>query len=345
MPSLQTRVRELRKARGQSLSALAARIGLSRQALTAVEGGRATPSTAVALRLAQALGCTVEELFQLPADLGSSDERPGTRLVLGRVGLSWAPHRLSPTSPQAADAMVGQDGRIEPLVDPAGLRDKVLIAGCAPVLGTLSARAGRAGRSSSWLYAPSGQALRWLAEGRVHVAGMHLAQRDRPERHEELLRALLPAEDIVLVSLLSWRQGLALAPGNPLGLHAISDIDEGHRVAQRQAGSGAQGVLEAALQGRSSSGPSVRSHLEAAQALRLGAADAAVLIEPVAEACGLPFSPLSEERFDLALRREHLEHPGIVALLSELSSLGFRREVAGMGAYDLTEAGRRRAVA
>jgi putative molybdopterin biosynthesis protein len=344
MSSLQCRLRELRQARGLSLSGLATAIGLSRQALTAIEAGRSTPSTAIALRLAQVLGCRVEELFQLAGPLGISERPPGTRLVLGHIDGRWVEHALRPTSAQAADALVGHQGGIEALHDPLRLRGKVLLAGCAPVLGTLSARTERSGQPSSWLYAPSGQALRWLAEGRVHVAGMHLAPWDHPEQHEQLLREHMPGQDVVLISLLGWRQGLVLAPGNPLGLRDISDLDEAHRVAQRQPGSGAQSVLEAAL-GRTSSGPRVRSHTEAAQALRLGAADAAVLIEPVAQAFGLPFSPLSEERFELALRRDHLQHPGIVRLLDELGSLDFRREVAGMGAYDLSQAGHTRRVA
>ena len=339
MSSLQCRLRELRRERGLSVSALASAIGLSRQALSAIEAGRATPSTAVALKLARTLECSVEELFALPEELGSAELIEGTRLLLGRVGERWVHHPVRPTQGIAAHARVGAQGRIEPLRAVEALRHRPLLAGCAPVLGTLGQRA-----EATWLYAPSATALRWLSQGRVHMAGLHLAPHDDPTEHERLLRQAMPAEELVIVSLLGWRQGLVLAPGNPLGLTSTEDLDPSHRVAQRQSGSGAQRVLEAAL-GRPSQGPQVGSHLEAAQALRLGAADAAVLIEPVAEAFGLPFLPLSEERFELALRRDQLAHPGLARVLDQLASAGFRAEVAGMGAYDLSQAGEQRSVA
>ena len=46
-------------------SDLAERVGVSRQTIVAVEGGNYNPSVELALKLARALGTTVEELFQL----------------------------------------------------------------------------------------------------------------------------------------------------------------------------------------------------------------------------------------------------------------------------------------
>ena len=44
---------------------LAELIGVTRKTINTVETGRFTPSTVLALKLARALGTTVEELFQL----------------------------------------------------------------------------------------------------------------------------------------------------------------------------------------------------------------------------------------------------------------------------------------
>lgn len=44
---------------------LAQQVGVSRQAINAVETGKFVPSTILALKLAQAFGVTVEQLFQL----------------------------------------------------------------------------------------------------------------------------------------------------------------------------------------------------------------------------------------------------------------------------------------
>lgn len=57
------RVAELRKARGMSQTALARALDISTQAVGAWEVGRNVPKTEMLPRLAQALGCTIDELF------------------------------------------------------------------------------------------------------------------------------------------------------------------------------------------------------------------------------------------------------------------------------------------
>ena len=58
-------LRELRVERGLSQGILADRAGVTRQAICAIESHHYLPTTAVALRLAAALGCQVEDLFSL----------------------------------------------------------------------------------------------------------------------------------------------------------------------------------------------------------------------------------------------------------------------------------------
>ncbi len=63
---LGNRLRELREARGLTQAPLADLIGVSRKTVNTVENGVFIPSTVIALKLAGALGCSVEELFFLP---------------------------------------------------------------------------------------------------------------------------------------------------------------------------------------------------------------------------------------------------------------------------------------
>lgn len=51
---------------GLTRAALAEAIGVSRKAINMVERGHYVPSTVLALCLAEALGTTVETLFELP---------------------------------------------------------------------------------------------------------------------------------------------------------------------------------------------------------------------------------------------------------------------------------------
>ena len=62
---LGNRLREAREAKGWTQAELAERIGVSRKTVNTVENGVFIPSTVVALKLAGALGCAVEELFFL----------------------------------------------------------------------------------------------------------------------------------------------------------------------------------------------------------------------------------------------------------------------------------------
>jgi len=63
---LRSHLRERRLARGLTQEALADLVGVSRKTINTVENRVFIPSTVLALRLARALGMSVESLFQLP---------------------------------------------------------------------------------------------------------------------------------------------------------------------------------------------------------------------------------------------------------------------------------------
>jgi len=62
---LVNRLREARAERGWTQAELAERVGVTRKTINTVENGVFTPSTTLALKLAQAMETTVEALFQL----------------------------------------------------------------------------------------------------------------------------------------------------------------------------------------------------------------------------------------------------------------------------------------
>jgi putative transcriptional regulator len=63
---LNNRLREERARLNLTQADLAALVGVSRKTINTVENGVFIPSTVLALRLARALGTSVESLFQLP---------------------------------------------------------------------------------------------------------------------------------------------------------------------------------------------------------------------------------------------------------------------------------------
>lgn len=62
------RLKVLRAERDMSQAELAALVGISRQALNAIENRRHDPSVTLALKIARALGAPLEAAFQLPED-------------------------------------------------------------------------------------------------------------------------------------------------------------------------------------------------------------------------------------------------------------------------------------
>lgn len=64
-PELHNRLKALRQARGLTQAELAEAVGVSRKTVNTVENRIFTPSTLLALKLARALGTTVEEIFAL----------------------------------------------------------------------------------------------------------------------------------------------------------------------------------------------------------------------------------------------------------------------------------------
>jgi putative molybdopterin biosynthesis protein len=86
-------------------------------------------------------------------------------------------------------------------------------------------------------------------------------------------------------------------------------------------------------------GDEVSSHLEVADAVARGQADAAPGIMAVARALGLDFLPLQEERYDLVIPLECLNAPAVQAMLDVALSRPFREELATLGGYDSSKAG------
>jgi putative transcriptional regulator len=65
---LANRLRDLRAERDLTQAGLAELVGVSRKTINTVENGVFVPSTTLALKLARALGCTVEAIFSLEQD-------------------------------------------------------------------------------------------------------------------------------------------------------------------------------------------------------------------------------------------------------------------------------------
>lgn len=348
------RVRELREARGLSQMALAVAVSLTRQSVGAIEAGRATPAVDVAIRLGQALGCPVEELFGacasediIPdATIGAS----GGRLALGHIAGRWVSYPLSAEGMWiSADAIAASPGHGVELLRPgAEARDNLIMMGCIGAMGLIAERLNAcpgAGRFL-WLGRSSSAALEALAADRTHLAGVHLTDDSTGESNvPDVRRHGIPAA-IVLTTLGRWEAGLVVAAGNPKRIRGVADLGRrGLRLVVREPGSGARRLLErdllrAGLSLQLGDAAVVGSHLAVADAVALGAVDVGVATRDVAILRGLHFVPLAEERLDLATPLALIDDPRIQRLFNAMTAAPFRRELRALG-YDVAGCGER----
>ncbi len=395
--NLRNALRRVRHERGVGQQELASRAQISRQTLSEIEACHSCPSTAIALRLAKALHCGVEDLFYLeqdsevlsarwiaPGDVvrtsQSDDHRPGrspdrksartagsSRVALGSVGGEWVAHSLAAEHPAsvcvAADGLVragtrtrhasarrdSQFVQVAPLRGRAALRENILAIGCDPALGLLSAWLGER-RSDSrvvWLHAPSMTALEVLADGGAHIAGTHLLDEESRDFNVPFVRSLFPHRSMAVFNLARWEEGFVVRAGNPLRLRKVQDAARaGVRFVNREAGSGARKLLDRLL-AEAHIAPAMldgyqriaAGHLAVAQAVSTGVVDVGVATRAASLAHGLDFIPLAEERSDLVMPQELSNDPRIGRIVDALQSRNFRRELASLGGYQLSESG------
>ena len=336
----------LREKRALSAAALAALVGVSRQTIYAIESGSYIPTTVTGLRLARALGVSVEDLFALPeaADQARVEAvmplaaAPGQPVQLCRIDDRLVATASSPFSwfLPPSDAMMTGKTRAQ-IADPAAdFSNRILVAGCDPAISVLARHMRATGVELVMAHRNSTQALALLKSGLVHVAGTHLQSNILPK-------------DSVLFSFAVWEQGIVTAAGNPKGVRGVEDLARRDiRIVNREPGAGSRKLLDAGLK-RLKIGPKqvagyqtiASGHLAAASQVRAGAADCCIATRAAARAFGLNFITLVSERYDFAIQRKHLDLPAIQTLLNTLNRAGFRRELEHAGGYDASASGER----
>ncbi len=354
-------VKEYRRRKGLSQDELGRLTGLGRQAVYDVESGRYLPNTAVALRLARALGCTVEMLFveDAPAEPGLPHlpygSAPGARLVLARVRdrLIGVPQPAS-IRPQfrleASDALLLPDGGLDCQLRQAQLANTILVMGCDPALSVLGGLVGRVapGIRAHTAFASSRQALLAVSGGNAHVAGMHYHSFGAVESNVEAVRALSPELACRIIAFSVQEEGLMVAHGNPLGIRGVEDIaNQRTRFVNREEGSALRKLLDEQLERRglpvfmvAGYADEARSHEEGALRVASGSAGAALGLRIVAEAFGLGFVPLAVTRCDLIIPADLCAHPGITALMDVLQSAALRKELDSLAGYSAVDTGK-----
>jgi molybdate-binding protein/DNA-binding XRE family transcriptional regulator len=339
------RVRFYRSQRGWSQAELAQRAGISRTAVTAIEGSRLVPSVAAALALARVLGCSVEELFG-PAGHAAVESqwawpppRSSWRYWQAEVGGRCL---LFPADTLSSAGGTPHDGICTPSQRPPGTtalaQQTLVLACCDPAAGLLATLYSRAtGLRLIVVPRSSQQALDLLAQGLVHAAGLHLSsQRDEDRNAHAVLSKV--GEGFKLLRVCTWQEGLAVA-GSEQASSVRSVVHSRLRWIGREPGSGAHQCMEELLPGRPAPRRIARDHRGVADAIRSGWADVGVCLRLTCEEAGLKFLSLRDEFFELCFSARDENDPRIQALLRVVRSAEYRRLLTDLPGYRISHSG------
>jgi molybdate-binding protein/DNA-binding XRE family transcriptional regulator len=372
--SLQNNLKQARTSSGLTQGELAGQVGISRQAYSSLESGQSTPSTEVAIRLAQRLGDRVESLFYLPdqppivivAELVSGTsfdpalKNPDQRARIFRVGPKLFARPLS-GSENTRHAVVAAEGLIVSTSSAGGEVGVVTVQpfdydevysptlamlGCDPAVGLLEAGLRANGVALVAGEESSRQALVGLGNGEAHVAGCHLLDDATGTYNSAWVRQLVPFP-CTLVTFASWQQGLIIACGNAKQINGVADLgNPGIRMVNRQVGSGSRDLLDRALANAGIPTEKIEGydreewgHLAVAAAVASGTADVGIGVKAAAVAMGLDFIPIEEERYDLVIPDHFLSEAPVQVLLDLLRRQTLHRRVESLGGYDASQMG------
>ena len=186
-----------------------------------------------------------------------------------------------------------------------------------------------------------------LRDGMCHLAGSHLLDPEDGSYNASYLRRYLPDRDIRMLTLVHREQGFIVPRGNPRGIKTIHDLfQDGLTFINRQAGSGTRVLLDYELSRNSLDADGIPgydqdeyTHMAVAVAVLSGKADTGLGIRSAANALGLDFVPLVEERYDLLIPGEYWDAPMIQAVREVIDTPLFRETVERMGGYSTRDTG------
>jgi molybdate-binding protein/DNA-binding XRE family transcriptional regulator len=367
---LDNRLREKRQALALSQKQLADLAGITRQAVSALESDQYSPATSVALQLARALRCRVEDLFSLKQSgeivegelLGSLPkiDRPlraqviqiGHRLLVRPLDGLGELASLSVT----ADGLIIESKpgnrrvKVKLLKDREVVRRKIVVGGCDPAM-FLAGEHVRKHDQENLVPCLMGSsiALAALKRGDIHVAGVHLAVENSADWPPGDLKQHLGDMDCMIVTFAHWEEGFIVRQGNPKKIRSAADIAKPTiRIVNREKGSGARRLLDKQLKAQRIQSDRIKgyadevfSHLEVAARVKAGLADTGIGVRAAASICGLDFVPLQRERYDLVIPKAYYETlKGLQVLLDTIVNKSFRDELEALGGYDTRETGK-----
>jgi len=186
-----------------------------------------------------------------------------------------------------------------------------------------------------------------LRRGEAHLAGAHLLDPESGEYNLPYIQQYLPGVPVRVMALVGREQGLFVPKGNPRSIFSLVDLTNPEvSFINRQRGAGTRILLDYHLEKNNLKSDEIHgydheefTHLTVAAAVASGRADCGMGIAAAAQALGLEFIPLFNERYDLIIPIEYSESTLLSPIMEILSDPEFRKLITLLPGYDLSPMG------
>lgn len=196
-------------------------------------------------------------------------------------------------------------------------------------------------------YLSSTESVVSLHKGECDIAGFHVPIGEFEPAVLAHYDQWLRSRSLKVISIVTRRQGLMVAPGNPKEIFRIADLTrpDVHFV-NRQPGSGTRLLLDLVLRKEGVAPASIRgyeqceyTHAAVAAFVASGMADAGYGVETPARRFKLDFIPTQTERYCLVCNEKSLATPAMKQTLAILRSTKYRNAVNALPGYKVRRAG------
>ncbi|MEA3546197.1 MAG: molybdopterin biosynthesis protein [Thermodesulfobacteriota bacterium] len=187
-----------------------------------------------------------------------------------------------------------------------------------------------------------------IRRGEAHLAGSHLLDEISGEYNVSFIKRFLADTPLQLINLCYRQQGLIVAKGNPLAIKGFEDVAKNNlSFINRQNGAGTRLLTDKTLKDLGINPTDINgygheeyTHMSVAAAIANGSVNCGMGILAAANALGLDFIPVAEERYDLIIPKQFLDDGKITALLDLIRSNDeFKELVNTLGGYSLRDSG------
>lgn len=190
--------------------------------------------------------------------------------------------------------------------------------------------------------------LKALNMGYTDLAWSHLLDATSNEYNIPFLSTFLPNIKPVVVNLFYRDLGFVTPPKNPFRIRGFEDLTRKDvRLINRQEGSGTRVLLDHHLKKLRMSSSKIQgyekevyTHMEVGLSILSKEANVGIATGSVSKLLGLPFIPVTQERFDMILDKSTYFERGIQVFIEILNSKEFRNKVERLGTYNFKSSGK-----